>query len=117
LASDLHTHGITPVILGTAQEASLAKRIPNAIDLTGKTSFGDLADLARAARFAVGNDTGPMHMLASAGCPSVTLFSRDSDPALCAPVGRWTRVLRRDDLADLPLAAVLETLSDIPARP
>lgn len=115
LASTLHTRGITPLILGSRQEGSLATQIPNAIDLTGQTSFGDLADLARGARFAVGNDTGPMHLLATAGCPSITLFSRDSDPVLCAPVGCWTRVLRRDDLADLPLSAVLATIAEIPS--
>ena len=73
-------------------------------DLTGQTSFGDLADLGRAAVMAIGNDTGPMHLLAAAGCPSLVLFSRDSDPsAACrAPHRRpRVRVLRRDDLATL----------------
>ena len=71
------------------------------------TSFGDLAELARAARFAVGNDTGPMHLIATAGCPSITLFSNDSDPSLCAPPAP-DAVLQRPDLADLPVEAVLE---------
>jgi len=114
LASSLHANGIVPVVLGSQQEASLAEQISNAIDLTGKTSFGDLADLARGARFAIGNDTGPMHLLATAGCPSVTLFSSDSDPALCAPVGRWTRVLRRNDLNELPVETVLNILTEVP---
>ena len=75
--------------------------------------FGDLCDLARAARFAVGNDTGPMHLIAAAGCPAITLFSNDSNPAQCAPRGRWTRVLQRPDLADLPVEAVTcESLPD-----
>jgi ADP-heptose:LPS heptosyltransferase len=78
----------------------------------GRTSFGDIAELARAARFAVGNDTGPMHLIATAGCPSITLFSRDSDPSHCAPVGRWTRELRRPDLADLTVETVLESLPE-----
>jgi ADP-heptose:LPS heptosyltransferase len=117
LASNLRAQGIIPVVLGSAQELTLAQQIPDIIDLTGKTNFGDLADLARAGRFAVGNDTGPMHLLASAGCPSLTLFSRDSNPALCAPVGPWTRVLQRPDLADLPVSAVLNVLSEIPDQP
>ena len=75
-----------------------------------------LADLARMARFAVGNDTGPMHLIAAAGCPSITLFSQDSDPSRCAPRGRWTRVLQRPSLADLPVEAVLDSLSELPAR-
>ena len=86
------------------------RKFPPAIDLIGQTGFGDLADLARAARFAVGNDTGPMHLIATAGCPAITLFSNDSNPSQCAPVGRWTRILQRPDLADLPVEAVLESL-------
>jgi ADP-heptose:LPS heptosyltransferase len=112
LAAALRDRGIAPVVIGSAAEQALAAAIPAAIDLTGQTSFGDLADMARAARFAVGNDTGPMHLLATAGCPAVTLFSRDSNPSQCAPRGRWTRILQRADLADLPVEAVLESLPE-----
>ncbi len=110
LAETLAKRGIASIVLGAAAEAGLAAEIPAAIDLIGQTSFGDLADLARAARFAVGNDTGPMHLIATAGCPSITLFSSDSNPAQCAPRGRWARILQRPNLADLPVDAVLESL-------
>jgi ADP-heptose:LPS heptosyltransferase len=112
LAERLVRQGITPVLIGSTPEKGLAADIPAAIDLIGQTGFSDIAELARAARFAVGNDTGPMHLIAAAGCPSVTLFSNDSNPALCAPVGRWTRVLQRPDLAELPVGAVIESLPD-----
>ena len=110
LAERLGERGIASVILGAGAEKPLAAGIPGAIDLIGQTSFGDLADLARAARFAVGNDTGPMHLIAAAGCAAVTLFSDDSDPSLCAPSGRWTRVLQSPRLADLPVEAVWQSL-------
>jgi ADP-heptose:LPS heptosyltransferase len=110
LAERLAEKGIRSVVVGSAPEKGLAAAIPAAIDLTGQTSFGDLADLARAARFAVGNDTGPMHLIATAGCAVITLFSNDSNPAQCAPRGRWARILQRPDLADLPVDAVLESL-------
>jgi hypothetical protein len=112
LARALRATGLVPVVVGSASEAVLAEQIPSAIDLTGRTGFGDLADLARAARVCVGNDTGPAHLIATAGCPTLTLFSRDSDPALCAPVGPFTRVLRRPDFADLPLEDVLAALPE-----
>jgi ADP-heptose:LPS heptosyltransferase len=112
LARALRERGLTPVVVGSAAEAAIARAIPAAIDLTGQTGFGDLADLGRAARFAVGNDTGPMHLLAAASCPCVVLFSRDSDPALCAPRGPDVRVLRRPDLASLEVADVLAELPD-----
>lgn len=110
LAVALAERGIASVIVGATAEQGLASEIPAAISVIGQTNFGDLADLARAARFAVGNDTGPMHMIAAVGCPTVTLFSDDSDPARCAPAGAWTRVLQRPRLADLPLEAVLQSL-------
>jgi ADP-heptose:LPS heptosyltransferase len=112
LAGRLAERGIASVVLGAGAEADLAAEIPGGINLIGQTSFGDLASLARAARFAVGNDTGPMHLIATAGCPSITLFSKESNPSLCAPVGPWTRVLQRPDLADLPVEAVLDCLPE-----
>ena len=110
LALALRARGLTPIVIGSTAETRIAREIPAARDLTGQTDFGDLADLARAARFAVGNDTGPMHLLATAGCPVVVLFSQDSDPALCAPRGPDVRILRRRDLASLALETVLTAL-------
>jgi ADP-heptose:LPS heptosyltransferase len=110
LAESLLARGLTPIVVGSNAEAPIARDIPAALNLTGQTSFGDLADLGRAARFAVGNDTGPMHLLAAAGCFSVVLFSRDSDPARCAPRGPDVRVLRRPDLAALDVETVLGEL-------
>ena len=110
LAQELHGRGLNPVVLGSSGESHLAAEIPSAIDLTGQTTFGDLADIARVARFAVGNDTGPMHLLAAAGCRSVVLFSHDSDPALCAPRGAEVTVLRRPALADLAVEDVIDAL-------
>ena len=71
--------------------------------------------LARAAAVAIGNDTGPMHLIATAGCPSIVLFSGDSDPALCAPRGPLVDVLRRPDLATLDVDTVLHAMAA--ARP
>ncbi len=112
LSQRLADRGIASVIVGAAAEQGLGAGIPLAIDLIGRTGFGDLCDLARAAKFAIGNDTGPMHLLAVAGCPAITLFSNQSNPAQCAPTGRWTRILQRPDLADLPVEAVLKELPD-----
>jgi ADP-heptose:LPS heptosyltransferase len=121
LARILLTQRITPVILGTGAENALALEIrdtvPDAIDLTNRTALPDLASLARAACLAVGNDTGPMHLIAAAGCPSVVLFSRESDPALTAPRGPQVSVLRQSDLTELDLAQVLAALTTLAALP
>lgn len=120
IAHRLLAAGRTPVVLGGAGEASLARDIlaaaPGTRDLTGKTGLADLAVLARVASAALGNDTGPMHVIAASGCPSVVLFSGASDPALCAPRGPAVRVLRRAPLADLAVAEVGSVLDSLPAR-
>jgi ADP-heptose:LPS heptosyltransferase len=108
---------IPAVILGGPAEASLGATIseatPDARDLTGKTSFADIAALARRAAFCIGNDTGPTHLAAVAGCPTLALFGEDSDPALCAPRGPRVAVLRHQPLAALRLAAVQAALQEL----
>jgi len=113
LADRLAEAGIAPVLLGGAAEAAELDRIAMAAaagNLCGRTSFADIASLARRARLAVGNDTGPMHLIAAAGCRTVVLFSEASDPKLCAPVGRQVTVLRRGPLADLTVDEVMAAL-------
>lgn len=101
LALRLVLAGTRPVLIGGADEtAPIAIACPEALDLGGRTGHLDILGLARGAALAVGNDTGPMHLIAAAGCPGLVLFSAESDPALCAPRGD-IRVLRRDDLARL----------------
>jgi ADP-heptose:LPS heptosyltransferase len=119
LAAQLAKEGLTPVVIGTGPEAELAQRIgedcPTAIDLTGQTDLPSLAALAARARFAVGNDTGPMHLAAAMGCPCLTLFSYDSDLTRTqprSPAGTSYMTLREDNLADLPLDEVLGALTE-----
>lgn len=110
LAASLKALGLAPIVLGGPDEAGIAGAIPVARDLTGQTNFEDIVVLARGAALAVGNDTGPMHLIAASGCKSVVLFSHASDPALCAPRGRDVRVLRQAPLESLRPAEVLDRL-------
>jgi len=115
LAGWLARQGITPLLLGTKSEAralqTVAAACPAARPLAGETDFVDLVGLARGAVSAVGNDTGPMHLIAAAGCPSVVLYSAESDPALCAPKGRRVTIMRRPSLADLPSGDIEKVLA------
>jgi ADP-heptose:LPS heptosyltransferase len=114
LAEKLVADGLQSVILGTAEESSLAAQIlarcEQAIDLTGQTNLSEIASLGQAACGAVGNDTGPMHMIVAAGCPSVVLFSGASDPSLTAPRGPDTAILQRGSLVDMSLDEVAAAL-------
>ncbi|MEX2617516.1 MAG: glycosyltransferase family 9 protein [Alphaproteobacteria bacterium] len=110
LANSLAGRGYQPVLVGTGEEAqrnaAIATASAAAVNLTGRTSLLDLACLARDAAGAVGNDNGPMHLVAAADCPALVLFSAASDPELCAPRGASVAILRRDNLAELEIAEV-----------
>ena len=112
LASSLKKDGLTPVLIGTNAEAdvtaAIARAISGCIDLTGQTNLFDIAALARQASGAVGNDTGPMHLIAMCGCPSLSLFSNASNPLHSRPMGARTAFLQQNSLKDLTVMQVRE---------
>jgi len=114
LAKLLVERGITPVLIGAIAEAEALAKIeaacPQALNLAGATNLFDIAELARGAEGAVGNDTGPMHLIAIAGSPTLVLFSGASEPTLCAPRGQRVTVIRREPLTALTPTDVFETL-------
>ncbi len=111
LARSLLSEGLEVLILGGEAESPLADTIraaaPGARNLTGQTSLADIARLGAQARLAVGNDTGPLHLIAAAGAPTLALFSNDSDPSLCAPRGR-VEILQANELSELTAKTVIE---------
>lgn len=119
LAAHLAQGGVTPVVLGTAADAALAATIrtacPAALDLAGRTTLLQLAGACANAALAVGNDTGPTHLAAALGVPTIALFSADSDPALTRPRGNVT-VLSVPDLAGLPVGRVAAAMPPVHSR-
>lgn len=116
LARILYARGLDIVIIGGPQESALAqaiqRQVPRARDLTGRTDFASIAVLGAKAALAVGNDTGPLHLAAAAGAPTVVLFSSASDPALSAPRGK-VAVLQAPQLAELPVAKVAQAAASL----
>lgn len=115
LARHLYGWGYTPVIVGTLQEQEAGKTIsntcPQAINLCGQTSMMDLVGLAREASGAIGNDTGPMHLIAPTGCPVIVLFSGHTDPVRHGPKGAHVRIVQKDDLSSLSPDDMLKLIS------
>jgi len=120
LGRHLLSLGIAPVLIGTAAERAQIDAIragcEGAIDLSDRTGFGDIADLARHAAGAVGNDTGAMHLAASVGCPSLVLFSAASDPRRIAPRGRRVEILASAALATLDSDRMIAAWGNLSAR-
>lgn len=108
---------IQPVILGTESEKEITSKISGtckkALDLTEKTSLFDIPPLARKAEFALGNDTGPMHMIAPTGCHTIVLFSKHSNPVRHAPLGKNVITIQQENLGNLKPEEVLQQISQI----
>ena len=117
LARLLSERGSPPVLIGTDAETPILDRIareaPRSINLSGRTGLGQIAALARRATCAVGNDTGPIHIAATVGCPTVVLFGAASDPKQSAPCGTAVAILRRVPLASLGADEVIDATQRI----
>ena len=120
LARLLSSRGTLPVLIGAAAEAlvldEISRLAPGAISLGSRTNLGQIAALARRAMWAAGNDTGPIHIAATVGCPTVALFGADSDPMRFGPRGEAVEVLRRLPLASLPVADVIDAAEWVASR-
>lgn len=82
-------------LVGTAGESERAARVRRAIgpvpdgafaDLTGRLSIGALVALLGEAAAVVSNDSGPMHLAAAAGAPTLGLFGPET-PTMYRPLG------------------------------
>ena len=117
LARALVTSGQIPVIVGPDVPADLAQAVthfcPGAVDLTGRATVNETVFLAWAATGVIGPDNGVMHLAAVAGCRAVVLYEGASDPALVGQRGNRVAILRRPQLAQIPVGEVLATLETL----
>lgn len=133
LARRLIAVGSRPVVLGAGADrdacATVAAAAPEVVNLCDDSPMLEVMALARDAAAAVGNDTGPMHLIGAMGCPTLVLYSGATDPALTRPRGpyegpgaarppagipaRTVAVLRRSRLETLTLD---EVRAAMPAR-
>ncbi|MBY0429302.1 MAG: glycosyltransferase family 9 protein [Alphaproteobacteria bacterium] len=105
------------VVVGTKADAqSIAAIKANAdfiIDLSGQTSFAQLANLYHSAVAVVGNDTGPTFLAAMVGAPTLTLMSHHTDPVRSGPVGPKCAWLKEEIIADITVEAVQAKLAEL----
>jgi ADP-heptose:LPS heptosyltransferase len=88
--SGLLARGLRVAVSGAAAERPLAAQLTaalggGAVDLSGRTTLGALAETVRRAAVVVCNDTGVSHLTAAVGVRSVVVFV-GSDPDRWAPL-------------------------------
>jgi ADP-heptose:LPS heptosyltransferase len=92
--------GLPVLITGAPQDAPIAEAIAEgagrgAIPIAGATSIGTFGALAARAHALIAMDSGPMHVAAAVGAPTVGIFALQSDePDRWAPRGRRTATVR-----------------------
>lgn len=115
----LRERGYDIVVIGGPQESNLAraiqKMVGNARDLTGRTDFAQIAVLGARAALAVGNNTGPMHLIAAAGAPTITVVAAASDALQTAPRGH-VAVLQAERLDQLSVETVASAAASLLPR-
>jgi len=80
------------ILTGSKQEKRLAERVQNlakhhVTDLTGQTTIPELYNLFEKVDLIISLDTGPLHLAAASGTPTLGLFGA-SDPQKWGPYGQ-----------------------------
>lgn len=110
LAKRIANNGVTPVVLGGAEErpigAAIAKAEPRAKNLVTRPDLFQSICLAERASFAVGDDVDLLHVAAAAGAPCLVFLSSTAKD-VAAPRGRSGVVeFTAAVIADLPVDQV-----------
>lgn len=103
------------VVAGPADDAVVDRLIPllkAPTPIVRDVPLPVLGALIERADAYLGNDSGPTHLAAMLGTPSLALFG-PTDPELWAPRGPRVRVLRREPLSDLTATEVLTALREM----
>lgn len=82
LARLLQGEGLAVAVLGGPKDheicATIARLAPGVVDLGGRTTLDEAIDVVAAARFAVANDTGLIHIAAAVDIPVVGVYGSSS---------------------------------------
>jgi ADP-heptose:LPS heptosyltransferase/GT2 family glycosyltransferase len=99
----MEKNGVNIVLIGGNEEAELADEVlaqvlrrDGVVSLVGKTSLRQLPELLRACAIYIGNNSGPKHIAAAIGVPTIGLHSGVVDAIEWGPIGQRAVALRRN---------------------
>lgn len=114
LANRLLNLGLACVATGTQAEGDaineLCRLAPHVRNLTNRTNLHQLAGLARRSACVIGNNTGPTHLAAAVGAPTLMLMSEKCAPKWSGPRGPAANYLQAFPLASLTEETVIGKL-------
>jgi ADP-heptose:LPS heptosyltransferase/GT2 family glycosyltransferase len=99
----IERNGVNIMLVGGPDEVEVAESLrknvlhPDAVaSMAGKTSLADLPGLLKNCVLYIGNDSGPKHIAAAVGIPTVGIHSGVVDPVEWGPIGPSAVALRRN---------------------
>jgi heptosyltransferase II len=105
LTARLVKRGARVVVFGGPTERTLTAHVAShhALDLGGQTDLPLLAAGLQACTLVVTNDSGPLHMAAALGTPTISFWGA-GDPLVTGPLGPNQRLIRHPELPCVPCA-------------
>lgn len=105
-------HGAKIVIISGASDKVFGDKVASSMNrgcmnLSGKTSVGDVASILRRSQLFISNDSGPVHIACALGTPVVAIFGRSErglSPTRWGPSGKDDILLHKDVGCDECLA-------------
>jgi O-antigen biosynthesis protein len=99
----IEKNGVNVVVIGGHDEVDLVKEVlghvanrKNVLSVAGRTSLGDLTAILGSCVLYLGNNSGPQHIAASLGIPTVGVYSGVVDASEWGPTGPRAIALQRD---------------------
>jgi heptosyltransferase II len=105
LVARLTARGARVVVFGGPAERDLTAQVAgtHAVDLGGQTDLPLLAAGLQACSMVISNDSGPLHVAAAVGTPTISLWGA-GDPQVTGPLGPAQRLVRHPELPCVPCA-------------
>jgi len=99
----IERNGVNVLLIGGSEEAGIAQRVQQSVlhagsmaSMVGRTSLPSLTALLSLCALYIGNDSGPKHIAAAVGIPTIGIHSGVVDPVEWGPVGANAVALRRN---------------------
>ncbi len=99
----IERNGVNVLLVGGPDEVDIADAVMAKVlhseaiaSMTGKTSLAALPALLRNCVLYIGNDSGPKHIAAAVGIPTIGVHSGVVDPVEWGPIGQDAVALRRN---------------------